>query len=256
MCRLFGIMASRPVDLNFSLVSGAETTFGELSRYNPHGWGIGWYENEVPEVRKEPLPANRSGHFRNLASNQSSSIYVCHIRYATHGGKSENNCHPFTYKNWMFAHNGSANSIFDLEDRLDDRYRDAKQGETDSELYFLWLLQNIEEMGGSVAMGVGRAVSQITSYSALNFILSDGEKIFAYRDGYELNYLVREPAVIDPKELRSSELKTLIEMKTSMGEAATLVCSEPLTEEDWEEVPDGCLLTISRNREPEFSQIR
>jgi len=41
MCRLLGLVANKPVDLEFSLVK-----FKEFASWNPDGWGIGWYENK------------------------------------------------------------------------------------------------------------------------------------------------------------------------------------------------------------------
>jgi len=52
MCRLLGIVANKPVDVEFSL-----WRFKEFSTYNPDGWDIGWYENNSPTVFKQGISA-------------------------------------------------------------------------------------------------------------------------------------------------------------------------------------------------------
>lgn len=51
MCRLLGVIANKPVDLEFSFLK-ADKPFRELGRTNPDGWGIGWYENGLAKVDK------------------------------------------------------------------------------------------------------------------------------------------------------------------------------------------------------------
>jgi len=43
MCRLLGLVANKPVDIEFSL-----QRFKKFAKNNPDGWGIGWYENNSP----------------------------------------------------------------------------------------------------------------------------------------------------------------------------------------------------------------
>lgn len=55
MCRLFGIIANREVDIEFSF-HRADKPFKSFSENNPDGWGIGYYSKEgKPEVFKQGL---------------------------------------------------------------------------------------------------------------------------------------------------------------------------------------------------------
>lgn len=242
MCRLLGLIANKPVDLEFSLEK-----FKELSTYNPDGWGIGWYENNYPHVSKQALPAKaRDSEFPILSKIVRSKIIIAHVRNRGTGAPpSVENSHPFQYKNWLFAHNGAIDRECFLS-LLKDEYKNALEGRTDSEVYFYWILQNIEEHG-DVIVGIKYAVNQIKakSYSGLNFLLSDGVSLYAFRyssrprDYYSLFSLERKPFEGGPFEVLSAETKALLRSKTLNNEKAILVCFEKLTKEKWEEIGFG-----------------
>lgn len=137
----------------------------------------------------------------------------------------------------------------------------AIQGEADSEVFFYWILQNIDQ-SGSVEEGIKRAIGQIADYTALNFLLSDGATFYAYRDArkqfsdYTLYYLKRIPSEV-LEELRSRELSWMLRRKAERGEQAVLVCSEKLTHEEcWEEIPLGTLLVIPDDLKPREIKVR
>ncbi len=43
MCRLFGLYANKLVNVYFSFFE-AERSFEDLSKKNPDGWGIAWFD--------------------------------------------------------------------------------------------------------------------------------------------------------------------------------------------------------------------
>src|SRR5262245_715513 len=108
MCRLFGIRANRPVDVEFSLLTGAKP-FRSFGKKHSDGWGVGWYVDGKPVIKKEPLSASDSHHFPPAAAEAWSSTIVTHVRKATEGATTRENCHPFSYGKWIFAHNGGLN---------------------------------------------------------------------------------------------------------------------------------------------------
>jgi predicted glutamine amidotransferase len=256
MCRLLGIRANRPVDIKFSL-----SNFQRFAEKNPDGYGIGWYENDEPKVFREPICALDSEHFLRIGREVRSHIFICHVRRGTCGERREENCHPFQYGRWLFAHNGSVYRKDVLHGRLRAEHQNAISGGTDSEVYFHWILQNIEDCGNDVVRGICAAVEFIYHrycFTGLNFLLSDGKNLYAFRYAsqdssyYSLYYLQR-----DPKDwpsgainLESKELGTLIQSKKLKDERAVLVCSECLTkEEDWRSIDLGNLLIISESLE-------
>lgn len=244
MCRLLGVVANKPVDLGFSLMK-----FREYGKNNPSGWGIGWYEGDKAEVYKEKISAIDSKQFVPKAKGVTSKIIMAHVRYGTTGEPAERNSHPFKYneKKWLFAHNGGVNRE-QLLSLLSGGYLKL-EGETDSEVYFHWILQCIEEHG--TIDGIKMAVKEVKErpHSGLNFLLSDGEHLYAFRyyDGggnYSLYMLERDPSERGPFEYESDETGAMLHSKALMGEKAVLVCSEKLTKEDWKEIPLGTMVVI------------
>jgi glutamine amidotransferase len=258
MCRLLGLIANKEVDLRFSLLGGPKT-LRTLSQHNHDGWGIGYYKGGNPVVDKEPAPAHSSKEYRRAAAEGQSRIFIAHVRSATTGARTEANTHPFQHKGWLFAHNGSVDREYLLA-QLDDQHRRAVQGETDSEVLFHWLLQNIEGRG-SVGEGVKAAVNAIRDYSSLNFLLSDGSTLHAFRQArsnpsyYTLFYLIRTPSDPRPEELSSSDVAVLLQSKALRGERAVLVCSERLTDESWVDIPAGSLVSVGSDLVPHVAKI-
>jgi len=56
---------------------------------------------------KEGISAQTSNQFLPLSKEVSSNIIIAHVRKGTGAVPAERNSHPFKYKNWLFAHNGS-----------------------------------------------------------------------------------------------------------------------------------------------------
>ncbi len=254
MCRLFGLIANKPVDVEFSLLN-ADKSFRNLGKRNPDGWGIGWYMDNKAEIFKEGISAMDSENFSLQAKDVKSKLIIVHVRKGTGAPPSEVNSHPFKYKNWLFAHNGSVDRYY-LLSLLRGEYRKEIKGQTDSEVYFYWILQCIEK-GKDVIEGIKKSIDEIIknskNYTGLNFLLSDGKSLYSFRyssyskEYYSLWLLKREPSESGPLEFRSKDTSALLQSKSLKGERAILVCSEKLTEEKWEEIGFGKLLIIDPN---------
>ncbi len=171
------------------------------------------------------------------------------------------NTHPWLYKDYVFAHNGSVDrkSLLSL---LAQNYKDL-EGETDSEVFFHLIVQEAENSGEFIE-GVRRAIARINSnhidYSSLNFVASDGRKLYALRyakryfDYYTLYYLKRprEGLKIDKVSEKTAQL---IRMKLVAGEKAIIVASEKLTEEEWDEIPNKHMLIVNKDLSTELIKI-
>lgn len=94
MCRLFGLIANKEVDIKFSMLE-ASHRFKDEGKFNPHGWGIGWYENGTPQVEKYANSAFSSYEFDKISTIIKSRIFISHVRYSTIGRVAKENSHPF-----------------------------------------------------------------------------------------------------------------------------------------------------------------
>lgn len=223
MCELFAVSARRPQTLNTQL-----TTFFGDSSMHPHGWGLS-FRNQSGKVRlaKGPERAIDSELLaRTLARPIRTTTALAHIRYATRGRLSYDNCHPFigvdaTGTTWSFVHNGS---IFHagLIDGLDAQAR----GESDSERVLLYLLSSIDAAGATDFSGRFEALAQTLAALApgnkLNVILEDGGHVYVHTN---------------------TEDDTLF-WKRENG--LTTLCTRPLGGEGWSPVPKRRLIALSQ----------
>lgn len=229
MCRLFGLISESDVDIRYWMLDAVRPFVG-FSNVHCHGWGIGWYENGAARVEKEPVPALASQKFNQTAKSARSHLFVCHLRKATHGEQTHCNSQPFHSGNWVFAHNGTLGRRY-LISKLTRAGRSI-EGQTDSEVYFHWLLQNLEKNG---VEGLRVAIDEVRrrKFTALNFILSDSHTLYAY---WEKSPSAKVPNP-DYYQLYYSEI--------TEPERAVVVCSERLDDKEWLRIPHRSLLIVS-----------
>jgi hypothetical protein len=100
-------------------------------------------------------------------------------------------------RDYSFMHNGSvtADSIITLINSLDSNWLIEHQLATgvDSETYFSWIMLNIHLENGNVLQGLKNALLPIYSLPStygnhINFILSDGMDIYAYKKTSDNNH--------------------------------------------------------------------
>jgi len=248
MCRLFGLIANKEVDIKFSMLE-ASNKFKYQGGNNPNGWGIGWYENNKPQIFKKGESAFCSDSFDKKVKDITSKIVIAHVRLASSGiSNYDKNAHPFVYNNWIFAHNGTVN-----EDRirklLKEPFNQKFTSEPiDSEIYFRFVLQCIEEEA-DIIKGIRKAVKEVTpDASGENFIMSDGKQLYCFKNGRDLYFLVREPG-LKPVDGISEDTQMLIKSKKIADEKAVIVATEKITEERWNKIEENTLLICKDNLE-------
>ena len=161
MCRLFGLTAGRArVRATFWLLDAPDSLEVQSHR-NVDGAGLGYFgpDGEVV-LDKQPVAAFRDEEFIRAARQVTSSAFVAHVRWATAGGRTERNTHPFGMDGRVMAHNGGFGSLGQLDTELGS-YRRLVLGETDSERYFALITKEIGARGGDVAAGIAAAASWI-----------------------------------------------------------------------------------------------
>jgi len=198
---------------------------------------------------------------------QHPNILLAHVRLASpeFNQIQETNVHPFTYGNWSFIHNGAVSGatsppILEKIAQNQNVIAAGPKGTTDSERSFYYFLSRLHDAAGTVdsekiplqvkQMAFAQSIQDLVDHSkptykplkgevlgtqghiliqpAANFILSDGQNLFAFKKTLDL-FLGQ---------------KTL-----SNGQKTYIVSSEKSERNDpavkWMEIPDNHLLTLT-----------
>jgi predicted glutamine amidotransferase len=184
MCRLFGLTAGPArVTATFWLLDAPDSLEAQSHR-NADGAGIGFFDPAgQPVVDKQPEPAFTDQEFIREARQAESSAFVAHVRWATAGGRTMRNTHPFVMDGRVMAHNGGIGELGQLDQEL-GRYASRVLGETDSERYFALITKQTDAHGGDVGAGITAAASWIAAHlpvSSLNTIVTAPGELWALR---------------------------------------------------------------------------
>ena len=198
MCRLLGLTAgTEPVHATFWLLD-APDSLEVQSRRNVDGSGIGFFgPTGAPVLDKQPEAAFRDEDFIREAKHAESAVFVAHVRWATAGGRTLQNTHPFTMQGRIMAHNGGFGEAGRVEKQL-GRYRELVLGDTDSERYFALITQQIDVHGGDVGAGIAAAARWIGAHlpvSSLNTVVAAPGELWALRyPGQHALHIIERPA--------------------------------------------------------------
>ncbi len=198
MCRLFGLNAGPAwVRATFWLLDAPDSLEVQSHR-NADGAGIGFFDPAgEPVVDKQPEAAFGDQDFTHEAQQVESSTFVAHVRFATAGGRTVQNTHPFSMAGRIMAHNGGFGELAQLDAQLGS-YRDLVLGDTDSERYFALITQQTDAHGGDVGAGITAAASWIAAHlplSSLNTVVAAPGELWALRyPGAHALHVLERPA--------------------------------------------------------------
>ncbi len=205
------------------------------------GWGLSGYNGtRAVYFGRQAADAakNRAAYTENvaLAAKSKSPVVVGHLRKSSGTPAAIGNTHPFHYRDWVFAHNGTifnANQVLALQGS-------SPQGETDSERLGLWVIERVVHAMDPTAELI-RAIQTLrekASFSSLTFFLSNGKTLWAYREYGESHFEKGESI-----ELRDAYF-TLV--WAPVGKS-WVVCSEPLAELGnlWKALPQRTLAVFT-----------
>lgn len=269
MCRLVGFLGNQPIllktilsDPENSLISQSKSAKIGETGVNADGFGIGWYQTALdptPAVFNSIQPAWNDDNLGHICSKTTSNCFIGHVRASTVGDVNPLNCHPFSYEQFLFAHNGTIRE-FDcirrpLLEQLSDACFFSIKGHTDSEHFFALFIDCLakkEETGSILSMfeAFKKAVTIISalqqkyspgSFTRINSILSNGKSMLATRYTSDL-------AVLPLSLYYSTNFDS---------EQSIIIASEPLNNQDkiWHEVPPNHALLINENQEISIKSI-
>ncbi len=198
MCRLFGLTAGGTrVRATFWLLDAPDALVVQ-SRRNVDGSGIGFFDSAgAPVLDKQPEPAFRDQEFIHQAKEAESAAFVAHVRWATTGGRTVRNTHPFAMAGRIMAHNGGFGEVGRLDEQLGP-YASLVLGDTDSERYFALITQQADAHGGDAGAGIVAAARWIAAslpVSALNTVVATADELWALRyPGQHALHIIERPA--------------------------------------------------------------
>lgn len=233
MCQLLGLNANTPTDVMFSF-----TGFATRAEEHRDGFGIAFFEGAGVRLMVDAQSARVSpvAHMVRSYPIKSHNI-VAHIRKATQGQVTLANTHPFVRelwgRYWVFAHNGN---LTGFAPRLHGAFRPV--GQTDSELAFCWLMQELAKAHASVpsiaelTRTLRELILQPAACGTFNFMLSNGQALWAHAST-RLHHLLRAHPFASAS-LQDDDLTVNFADHTSPHDRVAIVVTEPLTRnEPW-----------------------
>jgi len=177
---------------------------------------------------------------------------IIHVRKATRGQIAERNCHPFVRRlwglDWAFAHNGNLEGL--ALPSAGSCYQPL--GETDSEAAFCRILDALRACFGELRppakvlhVALSRITAELASHGSFNYLLSDGEYLFAHRST-DLYYLVRR-APFAREALIDCDIEINLAGVNHLDDHIVIVATQPLTHANgWRALEPG-RVTAFRN---------
>ena len=251
MCRLFGLTAGTArVNATFWLLDAPDSLQVQSHR-NADGAGLGYFgPGDEPVLDKQPEPAFRDQEFLRAARQAESSAFVAHVRWATAGGRTVQNTHPFAMDGRVMAHNGGFGELSQLDKELGS-YASLVLGDTDSERYFALITKETDAHGGDVAAGIAAAASWIAErlpVSALNTIVAVPGELWALRyPGQHALHVLERPAGPGPGQpgLHVRSATSSVHAPALADTASVVIASEQLDgESGWRMLAPGELVHV------------
>lgn len=242
MCQLFALNCNVPSAVTFSF-TGFSARGGRTGEH-ADGFGLAFHDGQGCRVFIDNERASDSALADFLRRHPiRARTALAHIRKATQGPVQVSNCHPFVRewqgRHWSFCHNGD---LKDFRPRLAGHYLPV--GSTDSEWAFCWMLQELRRRFGArrapgwrqLAPAIAELAEQIARHGRFNFLLSDGEALYAH-SSTRLFWLRREHP-FPTAHLVDDDLALDLSEANGPDDRMVLVATEPLTRnEAW--VPFG-----------------
>lgn len=282
MARILGYLSNDPSRLRCAVYPYRDDlVVPEQVRHD--GWGLGYFQTGEILLQKRPQLSREAVRAADLVGSLHTDALLFHVREATVGSWTLDNTHPFRYRSWLFAHRGTISAFPAVKAKLSERIplfvRRSLRGETDSAYLFHLFISHLIEAGKLedpnvdprfVAGVLARTLAEVDQLSAeagaegpsrCNVALTNGRVLIATRRGLPLHYLRREGILdcgvcADPTAGQKGSrapavnhaLLTYVLVASDLGQPGLGQPGDlPHRSPDWQEVPDGSVLTVQRN---------
>lgn len=251
MCQLLGMNCNVPTDVTFSFTGFAQR--GGNTDHHSDGWGIAFFEDKGLRhfVDHQAAVDSPVAELIRRYPIKSKNV-IAHIRKATQGVVSLQNCHPFVRelwgRYWVFAHNGD---LKDFRPRLHSHFRPV--GDTDSEHAFCWIMQELAKSHASVpsvpelTLTLKELAARIAPHGTFNFLLSNGQALWAHAST-NLHYIERRHP-FGAAQLSDEDLQLDFSKETGEHDQVAVIVTSPLTtNETWTAFGKGELLVFEQGQ--------
>jgi predicted glutamine amidotransferase len=255
MCRLFAMSGgTQQLSARFWLLDAPDSLSAQSHR-DPDGAGIGIFSPQgTPIVHKTPISAFGDAAFAHEARTERSTTFVAHIRFATTGGLTLANTHPFQQDRRLFAHNGVLADLPRLDAQLGED-RSLVKGETDSERLFALITRETRRRDGNLHAGITTAVGWVAEHLpvyALNLILTTETDLYALRyPATHTLYLLDRAASgyrADKPLHHESSLGSRVDSDEAAQRHVVVLASERMDDDPgWRALEPGELLHVDAN---------
>jgi glutamine amidotransferase len=188
MCRVLGItnfdyakhekIVARFCELARTGIVMAEDPPGHMD-----GWGLAFYQKGKLVVHKSGanILEETDKVIRILSAAKSSPLMILHLRKSAWGDRySTRHAHPFHHNNTVFFHNGV---VYDYQGLIPAITLPGLRADAlDTEVFFYHVMSGDSRDLGRAFLDSASLIKQKHRFSALNCLLSDGVKFYAYRD--------------------------------------------------------------------------
>jgi len=214
---MFGMAARAPISSYELLIEGPRS-LRALSNEHADGWGIAMHDGDW-HLERGTSCAAASDRYATVA-RQPARLAVAHVRKATVGRTALSNTHPFRRSDFVFAHNGTISDVPAVVARTAPEHLSTIEGDTDSERLFAFVRTHVDA-AADVERGVCaavRALRELGDIGSASFLFATSTQLYAHRAGRSLFTLARHDA--------------------------TMIASEPLSDEPWTEIAEGAVVAL------------
>jgi glutamine amidotransferase len=244
----------------------------------PDAYGFGHYGGGSVLLGKRPTGAHDPLALGEIVGRVDSEALLVHARYATIGNAKDENTHPFRFRRWLFAHDGTVEAFERVKPRLmaalPDFLRRNVVGDTDSEHAFQLFLKvlkdenRIDELDldpSVAARALATTVKQLETWSRdagaqrpsrLNFVATNGRIMVASRRGGPLHYALLEgivPCTVHEIDLASPESNP--QVRPHRRVKAVAFANRLRSQNGFIDVPEGSVVAVSRSLQVSVSPI-
>lgn len=244
----------------------------------PDAYGYGYYSASDVLLGKRPSGAPALLGLSDLAGEVDSEALLVHARHATVGNLKDENTHPFRFRRWLFAHDGTIEAWPLVKPKLlaalPDFLRRNIVGDTDSEHAFMWFLKVLRDDGildsldldaAAAGRALTRTVRQIDAWcrevgagkpSVLDLVATNGRVLAATRRGRPLHYALFEGIMPCAREgIDSATPESDPRVRPHRRVKAVCFASVLSQPAGFLEVPDGSVISVGRKLQVQISAL-